>query len=180
MDTAAHFGVGYYAGPGLMHGRVVIPIHDDRGQLLAYAGRSIHEAHPKYLFPAHFQKSSVLFNLHRARACGQDTVIVVEGFFDSLKVYQAGLHRVVALMGCSLSAEQQRLLLAHFKKIVLLLDGDPAGWQGSLSISERLRNRCTIEVVRLTSGNQPDKMSSAEIQELLTGAVRRGVGKPKL
>jgi len=173
-DTATHFGVGYYAGPGLLHGRVVIPIHDDRGQLLAYAGRSIYEAYPKYRFPARFQKSSVLFNLHRARACGQDTAIVVEGFFDSLKVHQAGLHGVVALMGCSLSDEQERLLLAHFKIIVLMLDGDPAGWQGGLRICDRLRNRCTIEVVRLRNGNQPDKMSSTEIQRVLTDAVRRG------
>jgi DNA primase len=179
-DTAAHFGVGYYAGPGLLHGRVVIPIHDDRGQLLAYAGRSLHEAYPKYLFPARFQKSSVLFNLHRARACGQDTVIIVEGFFDSLKVYQAGRHGVVALMGCSLSAEQERLLLEHFQKTVLMMDGDLAGWQGSLRISDRLRNRCTIDVVRLSRGNQPDKMSRTEIQEVLTDAVRCGADKLKL
>ena len=64
--TAAHFGVGYYAGPGLLQGRVVIPIHDERGHLLAYAGRSINGTGPKYKLPTGFAKSRFLFNLHRA------------------------------------------------------------------------------------------------------------------
>ena len=67
-DTAAHFGVGYYAAPGLLQGRVVIPIHDARGHLLAYAGRSINGTGPKYKLPTDFAKSRVLFNLHRAIA----------------------------------------------------------------------------------------------------------------
>jgi len=121
-NTAAHFGVGYYAGPGLLHGRVVIPLHNERGQLLAYAGRSIDEARPKYKLPAGFQKSNVLFNLHRAMARSRDTVIVVEGFFDCLKVHQAGLPCVVALMGCCLSDNQEALLVKRFRKVVLMLD----------------------------------------------------------
>jgi hypothetical protein len=75
VETAIHFGVGYYAGPGLLHHRVVIPIHNERGQLVAYAGRSIDEAGPKYQLPAGFPKSRVLFNLHRARAESEQTVI---------------------------------------------------------------------------------------------------------
>jgi DNA primase len=70
-----------------------------------HAGRSIDDAHPKYRMPAGFHKSGVLFNLHRARACGQRRAVVVEGFFDCLKAHQAGQPGVVALMGCSLSVE---------------------------------------------------------------------------
>ena len=98
-DTATRFGVGYYAGPGLLHGRVVIPIHDERGRMLAYAGRSLDGAHPKYKMPAGFHKSGVLFNLCRAAACGEERVVVVEGFFDCMKLHQAGQSGVVALMG---------------------------------------------------------------------------------
>src|SRR5271157_2371844 len=85
VDTAAHFGVGYYAGPGLMRGRVVIPIHNECRQLVAYAGRSIDGADPKYKLPAGFAKSKVLFNLHRALTQGQDTVIVGRGV---LRLYE--------------------------------------------------------------------------------------------
>lgn len=67
-ETAVVFGVGFYAGPGLMSGRVVIPIHDPRGRLVAYAGRSLDGTPPKYRLPAGFRKSLVLFNFHRAAA----------------------------------------------------------------------------------------------------------------
>jgi DNA primase len=172
-DTAAHFGVGYYAAPGLLRGRVVIPIHNERGQLLAYAGRSIDDAYPKYLLPAGFQKSRVLFNLHRAAAGGPGTVIVVEGFFDCLKVHQAGMSCVVALMGCSLSTEQERLLTARFPKIVLMLDPDPAGRQASVLIADRLIRRCTIDMVQLSAGRQPDQLSSEDIQRVLSAVIWR-------
>jgi DNA primase len=171
-DTAAHFGVGYYAGPGLLHGRMVLPIHNERGQLLAYAGRSIDEARPKYKFPAGFGKSDVLFNLHRARARSKDTVIVVEGFFDCLKVHQAGQPGVVALMGCCLSAQQETLLLERFGTIVLMLDADLAGQQATRRIARRLMNRSRIDVVNLTAGRQPDQMSSEDIRRVLSAALR--------
>lgn len=80
LETARHFGVGYNRGSGSTAGRVVIPIHDGHGFLVAYAGRSIIGAtEPKYLFPARFRKSSMLFNLHRAVQHGT-SVIVVRAF----------------------------------------------------------------------------------------------------
>lgn len=172
-DTAVHFGAGYYAGPGLLRGRVVIPIHNEHGQLLAYAGRSIDQVGPKYKLPGGFAKSQVLFNLHRALAQGQDSVIVVEGFLDCMKVHQSGHACVVALMGCRLSAEQEKLLLERFRKTVWMLDGDLAGQQATRSIVGRLVNRSTISVVSLIAGQQPDRMSSEDIQVVLSAAVRR-------
>jgi len=168
-DTAAHLGVGYYAGPGLLTGRVVIPIHNQRGQLLAYAGRSIDGAAPKYKLPAGFRKSSVLFNLHRAAARGHDRVIVVEGFFDCLKVHQAGLSCVVGLMGSSLSAHQEALLVERYRNVTLMLDGDPAGKQGSRLIADRLRHQCAVDIVKLARGQQPDQLTAPEIRRALSG-----------
>ena len=178
-DTAAEFGVGYYPGPGLLQGRVVIPLHNERGQLVAYAGRAIDGDCPKYKLPAGFPKSKVLFNLHRAAAGGSQRVIVVEGFFDCLKVHQAGQSCVVALMGCCLSAEQEELLLQRFGSIVLMLDADPAGQQASLSITARLVQRSTLGVVYLSTGQQPNQMSSQGIQRALSAAVRLGSGNSK-
>jgi len=172
-ETAAHFGAGYYGGPGLLSRRVVIPIHNERGELVAYAGRSIGEAGPKYRLPAGFGKSKVLFNLHRALAQGQDIVIVVEGFFDCMKVHQAGQACVVALMGCCLSAEQEKYLRERFGQIVLMLDGDLAGQQATHTIADRLTHCSTISVVSLLAGQQPDRMSSEDIQRALSAAVRR-------
>jgi hypothetical protein len=83
-ETAARFGVGFYGGPGLMSGRVVIPIHDAHGQLVAYAGRSVDGMAPKYRLPSGFLKSQVLFNFHRAAPSHQTDAVVVEGYFDCL------------------------------------------------------------------------------------------------
>jgi DNA primase len=100
--TADHFGVGYFSGRGLMSGRIAIPIHDDAGRLVAYCGRTVDGAEPRYRFPAGFQKSQVLFHYDQARAAVGDRVIAVEGFFDCMCIYQAGFDCVVALMGARL------------------------------------------------------------------------------
>jgi len=68
-----------------MRGRLVIPIADELGQTVAYAGRSLDGQDPRYKLPVGFRKSWVLFNLHRATACRRDEVVVVEGFFDCMK-----------------------------------------------------------------------------------------------
>ena len=125
--TAVPFGVGYYPGPGLMSRRLVIPISNERGEIVAYAGRALDGQRPKYKLPAGFRKGQELFNLHRAAATGQPTVIVVEGYLDCLRVHQAGFPCVVALMGSSLSPEQKRILLERFERVILLLDGDAVG-----------------------------------------------------
>jgi DNA primase len=171
--TAVEFGVGLYAGPGLLSGRIVIPISNARGQRVAYAGRALDDSLPKYKLPPGFGKALELFNLHRAAATGSKTVIVVEGYFDCLRVHQAGLPWVVALMGSSLSVQQERALLERFGRVVLLLDGDEAGRAASRAIAARLAARCLIRVVQLPEGAQPDQLSPAAIQHLLADLEMR-------
>jgi len=165
--TAVEFGVGFYAGPGLLTGRIVIPIANARGQTVAYAGRALDGSLPKYKLPAGFRKAWELFNLHRAAATGSKTVIVVEGYFDCLRVHRAGLPWVVALMGSSLSAEQENALLEAFDRVVLLLDGDAAGRTASRAIADRLSGRCWVAEVQVPDGAQPDQLSLVDIQHLL-------------
>ena len=177
--TARSFGAGYYGGAGMLHGRVVIPIRNERSDLIAYAGRSIAGEEPKYRFPAGFHKSQVLFNLNRARYSGGRTVVVVEGFFDAMKVHQAGFRNVVGLMGSSLSADQSALLEKHFRRAVLMLDGDPAGARAATGIGERLRNTMEVDVVSLRPGQQPDQLTAGELRGLLSARSRefRGIGR---
>lgn len=165
--TAAEFGVGLYRGPGLMSGRIVIPIRNLRGQLVAYAGRALDDLPPKYKLPTGFRKALELFNLQRAIAAGAQTVIVVEGYFDCMRVHQAGFPRVVALMGCSLSTAQESALLHHFERIVLMLDGDAAGRAASEVINARLSGWRSVQVVRVPDGSQPDQLPCSTIRQLL-------------
>ena len=149
-----------------MSGRMVIPIRNLHGQIVAYAGRALDDRPPKYKLPAGFRKALELFNLQRAVAAGK-TVIVVEGYFDRMRVHQAGFPSVVALMGSSLSTVQQASLLRHFDRIVLMLDGDAAGRGASQAIAARLSGCCTVEVIQLAEDHQPDQLSSSAIQRLL-------------
>jgi DNA primase len=165
--TAAEFGVGFYPGPGLMRGRIVIPIRNLHGQLIAYAGRALDGRPPKYKLPAGFRKALELFNLQRAVATGSPVVIVVEGYFGCMRIHQAGFPSVVALMGSSLSAAQESGLLRHFERILLMLDGDAAGRAASRTIAAQLSDRCLVQVVGAPDGCQPDQLSSATLRRLL-------------
>jgi len=166
--TVDHFGVGFFGGGGLMSRRVAIPIHDEEGRLVAYCGRATDGSAPRYRFPAGFQKSRVLFNYHRARATGSDEVVLVEGFFDCMRVYQAGFSSVAALMGVQLSEAQKELLVRGFSRVVLLLDGDEAGQAATVRIAAALREACTIDELHLEPGCQPDQLSSDQIRQILT------------
>jgi DNA primase len=160
--TAANFGIGFYPGTGSMEGRIVIPIHNEDGILVAYAGRNLDQSEPRYKFPARFRKSFVLFNLHRAIHYGK-AVIVVEGFFDCFNVHQAGFPCVVALMGCSLSPHQEVLLQQHFHQVTLMLDGDNAGRRASAMIAARLVPKVAVRVVEIPLGSQPDQLGAGQI-----------------
>jgi DNA primase len=155
-ETAQVFGIGYYGGPGCMRGRIVIPIHDEMGRLVAYAGRAVDGSQPRYRFPAGFAKSQVLFNLHRAAGAGR-TAVVVEGFFDCLRVYQSGVGSVCALMGSVLYERQRDLLEEHFRRVVLMLDGDAAGRQASARILGQFHGHLPVSVIQLPADRQPDE-----------------------
>jgi DNA primase len=166
-STARWFGVGMYHGAGFLAGRCVIPIRDEQSRLVAYAGRAVNGEEPRYRFPAGFRKSQVLFNLDRAIETGGPNVIVVEGFFDALKVHQAGNPAVVALMGSSFSQRQSELLLSHFASVTLMLDGDEPGRHAAEYIVQLLTPKAPVNQVELPNRTQPDQLSSAEINVLI-------------
>ena len=174
--TIEYFGLGYCPG-GLMRGRVVIPIHNERGELVAYSGRhpgEPPEGRPKYLLPSGFRKSHVVFNINRAGAGAKENgLVVVEGFFDVFRVWQAGFHQVVAIIGSALS-ERQRDLLAAFVgpqgKVTLLLDQDDAGRLCLNQCLNELSSRVFVKALRLPDeGDQPDRLTTEQIRLILAG-----------
>ncbi len=176
LTTARALGIGYYGGPGIMQGRIVIPIHNKDYQLVAYAGRSMQGEEPKYRLPPGFHKNQELFLFHRARHSGNNEVIVVEGFFDAAKVWQAGHRNVVALMGSSLSERQAERLQQKFRSAVLMLDGDAAGQAATEAITRRLSQAMDVVPIHLQPGVQPDQLAPKEINDLLSGHVRPARG----
>lgn len=169
--TIETFGVGY-CDRGLMKGRVAIPIHDAGGDLVAYAGRwvgsdeDLPEGEGKYQLPPKFQKSQVLFNLHRVP---RDTkiVVLVEGYFSVLWLTQLGFPNVVALMGTALSDTQRRLLSERFKGVRLFFDGDKSGQEASTAVAGELAQELWVKAVRCPDGEQPDQLDPDVLNSLL-------------
>jgi DNA primase len=155
--TIATFGLGYHAGKGTMHGRIVIPIHNERGELVAYAGRwpgdEPPEGEDKYRFPANFKKSFILYNLHRALEHASEGLIVTEGFFSGVfALWQRGRKNVVAIMGSQLSAEQERLIVDTVGirgRVLLAFDADDAGRRGMREAAQRLVSQVFVRTVEL-------------------------------
>ena len=176
-ETIATFGVGWCAH-GSLRGWIAIPIHDCRGRLLAYAGRwpgTPPEGLPKYRLPRGFRKSLELFNQHRA-ANGPmtDPLVITEGFFGCMHVWQAGYRRVVALMGSVLSQAQERRIIAlagSSRQVQLLFDEDPAGRRGRSEAARRLGKSVSVSVLKLPEGQQPDGLSSRELVRLLASDI---------
>lgn len=168
-ELAENFGVGFFPGKGMMAGRVVIPIHNARGELVAYAGRAPNDTtEPRYLLPTGFVKVREVYNLHRAIATDQSRgVVVVEGFFGAMKLHEAGYTAVVALMGSSLSDTQAELIATNFKRAIVMLDGDAAGRDALPAIVTQLARFTDVRVAQVPHGVQPDALSLEQIREAL-------------
>lgn len=172
--TVEMFGLGFCA-KGTMSGRVVIPIHNMEGQLVGYCGRwpgKPPDDRPKYKLPNGFKKSAAVFNLDRAMTEEQGLpLIVVEGFFDVMKLWQLGFHRVVSIMGSSLSPKQEALLLKASEGrsgIILMFDEDNAGRAGREKALLQLSRQTFVRVVPLSQeGAQPDHLTENELHALL-------------
>jgi DNA primase len=174
-ETIQTFGLGF-CSKGLQKDRIAISIHNETGQLVAYAGRwpgSIDKE--KYQLPKGFKKSLELFNLHRAIAEPADKpLIIVEGFIDCMRLWQHGTRRVVALMGCSLSAAQEDLLRKHTNaqsRILIMLDEDEAGKTAREDIARRLAKFAFVKIhVFEKPGTQPEHLTAEQVHALFGGA----------
>ena len=172
-ETISTFGVGC-CPHGMLRGWIAIPIHDARGQMIAYAGRwpgTPPEEQPKYRLPRGFRKSLELFNQHRAvQESPAEPLVVVEGFFGCMRVWQAGHRRVVSLMGSLLSpAQEERIaqIAGENGQVLLLFDEDAAGRKGRSEAQERLSKHAAVSVIRLEDGQQPDSLEADELLALI-------------
>lgn len=167
-SVAEMFGVGF-CDRGMMKDRIAIPIHDASGQLVAYAGRwvsgELPEGEEKYKLPPGFKKSIVLYNLHRVK--GIEPLIVVEGFFSVMRLHKLGI-RAIALMGRSLSQEQEKLLQDNgVNSLMLMLDGDPPGREAQAALLKRLDKKFLVGAIDLPDGTEPDTVDEKVLREVL-------------
>ncbi|MFO8112561.1 MAG: DNA primase [Desulfosalsimonadaceae bacterium] len=150
---------GYY---DRFRNRVIFPIFDATGQVVAFGGRVLDDAKPKYLNSPEtplYNKRRVLYGLHAAREkCRtEQSVYVVEGYFDLLSMHQFGIGNSVATLGTALTSEHVRRLKGYAKKAFLVFDSDEAGIKAAhrttgIFIDEGME----AAVVLLPKGHDPD------------------------
>ena len=143
--------------------RIIIPIHDERGELIAFGGRVIDDSNqPKYLNTSQtalYDKGRTLFNLHRARKSIHELkhAVLMEGYFDAITASQANVPNVVTTSGTALTEHQVRLLKRETQELVLAFDRDDAGLNATQrAIELASKSGIHIKVVRVPQGKDPD------------------------
>ena len=143
-------------------GRIIFPLQDIHGNLIAFAGRVIGESEPKYLNSPEtplYIKGRHLFGFNRAKEAirKQNKALIVEGYFDQMRAHQNGIRNTVATCGTALTLEQANLLKNHTKRATLIFDSDSAGQAATKKGFEvLLKQGMSVDVLSLPSGHDPD------------------------
>jgi DNA primase len=161
--------------------RVLFPIHDGRGRPVGFGGRLMGPGEPKYLNSPEtpiFHKGRQLYNLHNAKSAirQEQVVLVVEGYFDVLRLVLAGIDHVVAPLGTALTPDQAALLQRLAPAALLLYDSDAAGLRATFRAGDELLKRgVRVRVATMPAGEDPDTLvrtgGAAALEKVLKDAV---------
>ena len=145
----------------LYRNRVIFPIIDTSGNIVAFGGRVMDGSEPKYLNSsdtAAFKKSRHLFALNYAKKHCAERMILCEGYMDVIALHAAGFENAVATLGTAITAEQARIFSKYTKKVVICYDSDKAG-QNAANKAMRLLGEVGIDVrvLKLNGAKDPDE-----------------------
>jgi DNA primase len=154
-------GSGYF---DFFRGRLMFPIHNESGKVIGFGGRAMRDQdQPKYLNSSEtpiYRKTSVLYNLHRARNAmrSANRAVLVEGYMDVIGVYSAGVKEVVASCGTGFTVPQAGVIHRHSDHVVVNFDPDKAGANASEKAIQILLDEGThVRVLGLDGGLDPDE-----------------------
>lgn len=166
---------GYY---DRFRGRLMFPIKDLKGEIIAFGGRVINGDQPKYLNSPEtplYSKGKNLFALDRVRGNSEKVIVLVEGYFDAIVAHQAGVQNVVATLGTALTLEHLYLLKRLCQKVVVIFDPDAAGMRATLRAAALFGEMgLPAEAVALPEGEDPDLFVRRKGKEGFLDAISRG------
>ncbi len=143
------------------YNRVMFPIIDVRGNVIAFGGRIMSDQKPKYLNTSDtlvFNKSQNLFSLNNAKNSKSDELILCEGYMDVIALNQAGFTNAVATLGTALTADQAALMKRYCKEVIVCYDADEAGQKATARAIDILRRAgLSVKVVTVPDGKDPDE-----------------------
>lgn len=141
--------------------RVMFPIIDLRGNVIAFGGRILTDQKPKYLNTSDtlaFKKSANLFSLNNAKNTGSRQLILCEGYMDVIALNQAGFKDAVATLGTALTSEQALLMKRYADEVIICYDADEAGQKATSRAITILRNAgLVIRIISVPDGKDPDE-----------------------
>lgn len=142
--------------------RVMFPIIDVKGNVIAFGGRVMDDSKPKYLNTSDtmvYKKSQGVFALNLAKKSGKDSLILCEGYMDVIAMHQAGFTNTVAGLGTALTSEQAHLLSRYASEIMIAYDADEAGQKAAARALTIFKNTpLKIKVLHLSGGKDPDEI----------------------
>ena len=145
----------------LFRNRVIFPVIDTTGNIVAFGGRVLDDSKPKYLNSSDtpgFKKSRLLFGLNYAKNCCAEQMILCEGYMDTIALHAAGFENAVATLGTAITPDHARLLARYTKRVVINYDSDEAG-QKAADKAMRLLDEVGLEVrvLKLSGAKDADE-----------------------
>lgn len=141
--------------------RVMFPIIDLRGNIIAFGGRVLDDSLPKYINSSDtpvFKKSRNLFSLNFAKNSSSKRLILAEGYMDVIALNQAGFENTVATLGTALTQEQSRIMSNYAKEVIIAYDSDSAGQNAAHKAINLLGNvGITVRVLKMNGAKDPDE-----------------------
>jgi DNA primase len=167
-------GEGHY---DRFRGRIIFPIRDINGNVVAFGGRVMDDSLPKYLNSPEtplYSKSNILYGMDRAKDAARksDHFIIVEGYLDAIACHQHGVRNAVATLGTALTEGHLRLMRRFTKKLKLIFDPDPAGVRAALrSFDLLVGSGMQVKVVSLPGGDDPDTVLAKRGREVFAASL---------
>lgn len=142
-------------------GRIMFPIFDIRGNVIAFGGRVMDSSQPKYMNSPEtevYHKGKHLYAMNFAKNACSKQIILAEGYMDVISLHQSGIINAVAPLGTALTENQGRLLKKYTEEIILSFDSDNAGQAAALRSLDLLHEiGCNVKVLTIPSGKDPDE-----------------------
>lgn len=175
VETATCFEAGLPDPKSIfLQGTVAVRLHDMQGQPIAYCGRRLDmdaiARYGKWRFPARFPKGQLLYNAHRALPERCRGIVLVECPWAAMRLTQAGIRNVVALLGTTIT-QTQLAWLQLAPAVLLLLDGDQAGSTAARTIARALAPHTTLHIHQLPPDKEPEDLSDADLAAMVQDAI---------
>lgn len=158
-ETLRKFNIGYSAKKGL----IMVPMYDPKGMPIGVIGRSPSQENKVFKNSYQLPKSKTIWNLHQARR--YESIIITEASFDSMSIDQAGYPNTGALLGGSLSLEQEAYIRRHFNKVIIMTDNDEKAYYTNC-------RKCMRKGFEICDGHQPGRDLGLKIAERLKSDIR--------